>query len=138
MIARTYLEPLQIRPLRDVAPLNCRVTFRQPLNIGLTRFLRDQAAEEKYFHIPAFFALLVGMVAMLVIAGWESAHIDGTLRGAVAVFDRRAIPVAKVCETPAGAATSACVETPGRVSNPIASALPAVPSIPLRFGVLLP
>jgi hypothetical protein len=138
MIARTYLEPLRVRPLRDVAPLSHRVIFRQPLNVGLTQFWRDQIAEEKRFHVPAYIALLVGIAAMLIATAWEGAHIDGTLRGAVAVFDRQAVPAATVCETPDRDRTSAEIISPQRISNPNAVGLPSLPSIPLKFGILLP
>ncbi len=137
MIARTYLEPLRIRPLRDVAPLSHRVTFRQPLNVGLTQFWRDQIAEEKQFHVPAYIALIVCIAAMLVATAWEGAHIEGTLRGAVAVFDRQAVPTA-ICDAPACDRTSAQGKSPQRISNPSAVGLPSLPSIPLKFGVLLP
>ena len=138
MIAKTYLEPLRIRPLRDVAPLSHRVTFRQPLNVGLTQFWRDQIAEEKHYHIPAYVALMVGIAVMLIATAWEGAHIDGTLRGAVAVFDRQAVPATAVCNAPECDRSSAQINSPQRINNPNAVGLPSLPSIPMKFGILLP
>ena len=137
MTARTQLEPLRVRPLRNVAPLNGGVTFRLPLNVGLTRFWRDQIAEEKFFHGPAYLALMVGIAAMLVNLAWEGAHIDGTLRGAVAVFDRQPVRAAVVCATPSATTSSACVSKPQRISQPSSSGLSSLPSIQLKFGALL-
>ena len=139
MIARTSLEPLRIRPLRTVAPLNRRVTFRQPLNVGITQFWRDQIADEKRFHIPAFIALIASVALMLVATGWEAAHIDGTLRGAVAVFNRQAVPASAICDAPdRGATTPAQTKTPQRISIPSAASLPSLPSITWNFGALMP
>jgi hypothetical protein len=138
MIARTYLEPLRIRPLRDVAPLNRGVAFRLPLNAGLTRFWRDQAQEEKRFHAPAFLVLLAGMFGMLATTAWEGVHIQSTLRGAVAVFDRQAPPApAAFCSASECKAASAGKLKPQRISNPNPAGATSMPSIHLKFGVLL-
>jgi hypothetical protein len=136
MIARTYLEPLRVRPLRDVAPLNRGVTFRLPLNAGLTRCWREQMRDERRFHAPAFLFLLVGMLAMIATSAWEGAHIQTTLRGAVAVFDRQ-IPPAAICADSACQADSRPKVTPQRISNPNPTSVSSMPSIQLKFGVLL-
>ena len=137
MIAKTYLEPLRVRPLRDVAPLQRGVSFRLPLNGGLTRCWREQMREERRFHAPAFFVLLAGLLGMLVATAWEGAHIQSTLRGAVAVFDRQMPPVAAVCAETECKAVSAEKIKPQRISNPNPAAVPSMPSIQLKFGVLL-
>jgi hypothetical protein len=137
MIARTYLEPLRIRPLRDVAPLNRGVVFRLPLNAGLTRCWRDQIRDERQFHAPAFLALLAGMFAMLATTAWEGAHIQSTLRGAVAVFDRQTPAATAICGASECKAASTQKVKPQRISNPNPPSVTSMPSIQLKFGALL-
>jgi hypothetical protein len=137
MIARTYLEPLRVRPLRDVAPLNRGVAFRLPLNAGLTRCWREQVRDERRFHTPAFLVLLAGVFAMLAATAWEGAHIKSTLRGAVAVFDRQGLPVATACADTECQSASTQTIKPQRISNPNPGGAASMPSIQLKFGVLL-
>ncbi len=137
MIARTYLEPLRVRPLRDVAPLNRGVAFRLPLNAGLTRCWREQVRDERRFHAPAFLVLLAGIFAMLAASAWEGAHIQTTLRGALAVFDRQGPPVANVCADTECHSVSTQTIKPQRISNPDPAGAASMPSIQLKFGMLL-
>jgi hypothetical protein len=137
MIAKTYLEPLRVRPLRDVAPLHRGVTFRLPLNRGLTECWREQARVERQFHAPAFLVLLAGLFGMLATTAWEGAHIQSTLRGAVAVFDRQMTPAAAVCADAECQAASNQKVKPQRISNPNPTGVMSMPSIQLKFGVLL-
>jgi hypothetical protein len=137
MIARTYLEPLRVRPLRDVAPLNRGVAFRLPLNAGLTRCWREQVRDERRFHTPAFLVLLAGIFGMLAATAWEGANIQSTLRGAVAVFDRQGPPVASVCAESECPTASAPKIKPQRISNPNPAGAASMPSIQLKFGMLL-
>ncbi len=137
MIARTYLEPLRVRPLRDVAPLSRGVAFRLPLNSGLTQCWREQVRDERRFHAPAFLCLLAGIFGMLATTAWEGAHIQSTLRGAVAVFDRQIPASPAVCADSARQAESGRKIKPQRISNPNPTGVTSMPSIQLKFGVLL-
>ena len=137
MIARTYLEPLRVRPLRDVAPLSRGVAFRLPLNSGLMRCWREQVRDERRFHAPAFLFLLVGMLAMIATSAWEGAHIQTTLRGAVAVFDRQLVSNPAICADSTVQAEPSRKLKPQRISNPNPTGQTSMPSIQLKFGVLL-
>jgi len=137
MIAKTYPEPLRVRPLRDVAPLHRGVPFHLPLNGGLTRCWREQVRVERQIHAPAFLLLLVGLAGMLAATAWEGAHIQTALRGAVAVFDRQVLPPAAVCAETACKSTSNQKFKPQRISNPTPTGAASMPSIQLKFGVLL-
>lgn len=137
MIAKTYPEPLRVRPLRDVAPLHRGAQFQLPLNGGLTRCWREQSHIERRIHGPAFLLLLAGIAGMFVATAWEGAHIRTALRGAVAVFERQRVPVATVCaETECKAVSSSKIQ-PQRINNPTSTSVGSMPSIQLKFGVLL-
>ena len=137
MIAKTYPEPLRVRPLRDVAPLHRGVQFHLPLNGGLTRCWREQTRVERRIHAPAFLLLLLGMAGMLAATAWEGAHIQSALRGAVAVFERHPVPVTAVCVDSDCKTASNSKLKPQRISNPTPTGAASMPSIQLKFGVLL-
>src|SRR5262249_39414388 len=132
-----YPEPIRVRPLRDVAPLHRGVPFHLPLNGGLTRCWREQVRVERRIHAPAFLMLLIGIVGMLATTAWEGAHIRSALRGAVAVFDRQPVPLAATCAESDCKSVSNRKIKPQRISNPTPAGVTSMPSIQLKFGVLL-